>query len=131
MSYNRIAILADLRTQLLNGTCNPSRGLAELAGTLLVDDTYKTLLYKIAEHRPMAATLLWTRIADHLSGQNRAEALTLAAVFALTAGNPGIAATLITRVIVTARREDIAIPAMLGILQLDHRVRQHLSPTPA
>lgn len=41
MCYNRIAILADLRNQLVNGTCNPSRGLAELAAPLLVDDSYK------------------------------------------------------------------------------------------
>jgi hypothetical protein len=52
MSYNRIAVLADLRTQLVNRTCNPSRGLAELAGRLVVDDTFnKTLLNKIADHR--------------------------------------------------------------------------------
>jgi hypothetical protein len=126
MCYNRIAVLADLRTQLVNGTCNPSRGLAELCAPLLVDDHFKTMLYKIADRRPLAAALLWIRIADQLSGQARIEALTLAAVFALQGGNPGIAATLITRVDVAARRERTEIPAMIGILKLDHRVRDHL-----
>jgi hypothetical protein len=83
MCYNRIAVLADLRTELVNGTCNPSRGLAELTAPLLVDDRFKTMLYKIADRRPLPAALLWIRIADQLSGQARIEALTLAAVFAL------------------------------------------------
>ena len=127
MSYNRIAILAHLRTQLVNGTCNPSRGLAELAGRLVVDDTFnKTMLYKIADRRPLAAALLWIRIADHLSGQARVESLALAAVFAFKGGNPGIAATLITRADVAARRDHTEFPPMLSILKLDHRVRDHL-----
>ncbi|WP_101953511.1 hypothetical protein [Mycobacterium intracellulare] len=127
MCYNRIAILADLRSQLVNGTCNPSRGLAELTAPLLLDDSFKTLLYKIADRRPLRAALLWSRIADHLNGQARIEALTLAAVFALKGGNPGIAASFITRVDVAARREHLEIPAMLAILKLDHRVRDHLA----
>lgn len=133
MSHNRIAILADLRTQLVNRTCNPSRGLAELAGRLLVDDTFnKTLLYKIADRRPLAAALLWIRIADHLSGQPRIEALTLAAVFAFNAGNPGLAATHITTADVATRRtEHTEYPPMLKILKLDHRVRAHLPHTAA
>ena len=127
MSYNRIAILADLRTQLVNRTCNPSRGLAELAGRLVVDDTFnKTLLYKIADRRPLAAALLWIRIADQLSAQPRIEALTLAAVFALTGGNPAICATLITRAVIAARRDHTELPPMIDILKLDHRVRDHL-----
>jgi hypothetical protein len=126
MCYNRIAVLADLRTELVNGTCNPSRGLAELTAPLLVDDRFKTMLYKIADRRPLPAALLWIRIADQLSGQARIEALTLAAVFALQGGNPGIAATLITRVSVATRRDRTEIPAMLDILKLDHRVRAHL-----
>ena len=131
MCYNRIAILADLRTELVNGTCNPSPGLAELAAPLLVDHTFKTMLYKIADRRPLPAALLWIRIADQLSGQARIEALTLAAVFALKGGNPGIAATLITRVDVAARRQGTQIPAMIGILKLDQRVRDHLPHTAA
>jgi hypothetical protein len=126
MCYNRIAILANLRTELVNGTCNPSRGLAELTAPLLVDDRFKTMLYKIADRRPLPAALLWIRIADQLSGQARIEALTLAALFALQGGNPGIAATLITRVDVATRRDHTEIPAMLDILKLDHRVRAHL-----
>jgi hypothetical protein len=126
MCYNRIAVLADLRTELVNGTCNPSRGLAELAAPLLVDDRFKTMLHKIADRRPLPAALLWIRIADQLSGQARIEALTLAAVFALQGGNPGSAATLITRVSVATRRDRTEIPAMLDILKLDHRVRAHL-----
>ena len=69
MCYNRIAVLADLRTELVNGTCNPSRGLAELTAPLLVDDRFKTMLYKIADRRRLPAALLWIRIADQLSGQ--------------------------------------------------------------
>lgn len=128
MSYNRIAILADLRTLLVNRSCNPSRGLAELAGRLLVDDTFnKALLYKIADRRLLAAALLWIRIADHLSGQPRIEAFALAAVFAFNAGNPGLAATYITAADVATRRiERTEYPAMLDVLKLDHRVRAHL-----
>ena len=47
-------------------------------------------------------------------------------MFALQGGNPGIAATLITRVSVAARRDHTEIPAMLDILKLDHRVRAQL-----
>jgi hypothetical protein len=128
MSYNRIAVLADLRTQLVDRTCNPSRGLAELAGRLVVDDTLnKELLYKIADGRPLAAALLWMRIADQLSAQPRIEALTLAAVFAFRGGNPHIAATEITRAEVeAARRDHTELPPMVNILKLDHRVRDHL-----
>ena len=127
MCYNRIAVLADLRAELINGTCNPSRGLAELAAPLLLDDRFKTALHKIADHRPLAAALLWIRIADHLSGQARIEALALAATFAFNGGNPGIAATLITRVDVAYRRlERTEYPQMLSILKRDHRVRSHL-----
>ena len=126
MCYNRIAILADLRTELIAGDCNPTRGLAELAAPLLVDGTYKALLYKLAEHRPLRAALLWSRIADHLSGQPRIEAVTLAAVFALKGGNPGISATFITRVDVEVSRRHAETPPMIGILKLDHRVRDHL-----
>jgi hypothetical protein len=96
MCYNRIAILADLRTELVNGTCNPSRGLAELTAPLLVDDSFMTLLYKIADRWPLRAALLWSRISDHLSGQARIESLTLAAVFALKGGNPASAPRLST-----------------------------------
>lgn len=126
MSYNRIAVLAALRAQLLTGKPNPSRGLAELAGRLVLDDTFnKTLLHTIAERRPLPAALLWIRIADQLSGQARIESLTLAAVFALAGGNPGICATLIDRVDVAARRDHTEFPPILEVLNLDHRVREH------
>lgn len=127
MCYNRIAILADLRTQLVSGTCNPSRGLAELTAPLLIDDSFKTLLYNIADRRPLRAALLWSRIGDHLSGQARIEALTLAAVFALKGGNPGISATLIARGQVASRRQHSPTPPMIAILKLDQRIREHLS----
>ena len=126
MSYNRIAVLAALHTQLLASKPNPSRGLAELAGRLVLDDTFnKTPLHHIAERRPLAAALLWTRIADHLSGQARIESLTLAATFALAGGNPGISATLIDRIDVAARREHTQAPPLIEVLKLDHRVREH------
>lgn len=126
MCYNRIAILADLRNELISGTCNPSRGLAELSAPLLVDESFKALLYKIADRRPLRAALLWSRIGDHLSGQARIESLTLAAVFALKGGNPGISASLITRVDVEVRRYQTETPAMIDLLKLDHRIQQHL-----
>lgn len=91
MCYNRIAILADLRTELFTGTCNPSRGFAELTAPLLLDDGFEGLLYKIADRRPKRAALLWSRIGDHLNGQARIQALTLAAVFALKAATPASA----------------------------------------
>ncbi|ASL12332.1 hypothetical protein U8D42_27250 (plasmid) [Mycobacterium europaeum] len=126
MCYNRIAILGHLRTELVDGSCNPSRGLAELSAPLLVDDSFTTLLYKIADGRPLRAALLWSRIGDHLSGQSRIEALTLAAVFALKGGNPGICASLINRVDVAVRRDHTGTPAMIDVLKLDHRVQEHL-----
>lgn len=127
MSYNRIAVLAALRTQLLTGKPNPSRGLAELAGRLVLDDTFnKTLLHTLADRRPLAAALLWIRVAAHLSGQARIESLTLAATFALAGGNPAITATLIDRVDVAARRDHTEFPPILDVLKLDHRVREHL-----
>ena len=127
MSYNRIAVLAALRTQLLTGKPNPSRGLAELAGRLVVDDTFnKTLLHNIADRRPLAAALLWIRIADHLAGQAHIESLTLAAMFALSGGNPGITASLIDRVDAAARPDHTELPLILEILKLDYRVREHL-----
>lgn len=126
MSFNRIAVLAALHTQLLAGKPEPSRGLAELAGRLVLDDTFnKTLLHHIAELRPLTAALLWTRIADHLCGQARIESLTLAATFALAGGNPGISATLIDRVDVAARRDHTQVPPILAVLKLDQRVREH------
>lgn len=127
MSYNRIAVLAALRTQLVSASPNPSRGLAELAGRLVLDDTFnKTLLHNIAQRRPLPAALLWIRIADHLSGQARIESLTLAAIFALAGGNPGITARLIDRVDVSARRDHTEFPPILDVLKLDHRVREQL-----
>ncbi|MEE6140400.1 hypothetical protein SKC41_29315 [Mycobacterium sp. 050128] len=129
MCYNRIAILADLRTELVTGTCNPTRGLAELSAPLLLDDTFKTVLYKIADRCPLRAALLWSRIGAHLSGQARIESLTLAAVFALKGGNPGISATLITRVDVAVRREHTEPPEAIATLKLDHRIRENLPHT--
>ncbi len=126
MCYNRIAILANLHTELVAGTCNPTRGLAELAAPLLADHTYTTLLYKIADRRPLRAALLWSRISDHLSGQDRIEALTLAAVFALKGGNPDISATFITRIDVAVRSEHTETPPMIDLLKVDHRIREHL-----
>ncbi|GAB4686041.1 hypothetical protein MOKP106_41350 [Mycobacterium avium subsp. hominissuis] len=126
MCYNRIAVLGQLRTELLTGKCNPSRGLAELSAPLLDDDSFTTLLYKIADRRPLRAALLWSRIGDHLSGQSRIEALTLAAVFALKGGNPGISASLINRVDVAVRRNHTDTPATIGILKLDPRIQEHL-----
>lgn len=126
MSYNRIAILVDLRTQLDNEHCEPSHSLAERAGQLLSDDTYKKFLHTIGDRRPLRAAVLWSRIAEQLNGQHRIEALTLAAVFALKANNPAISAQLISRVDIATRRDHSETPAMLDILKLDHRVRDHL-----
>jgi hypothetical protein len=126
MSYNRIAILARLRTTLINNT-HPDHAFAELAGRLTVDPKFRTMLYTIADGRPLPAALMWTRIADHLTGQPRVEALGLAAVFSFRGGNPGLAATLIERADVAARRDHTEFPAILEVLKLDHRVREHLS----
>ena len=127
MCYNRIAILADLRTELLAGTCHPTRGLAELAAPLLTDQTYRPLLDKIGNRSPLRAALLWSRIGDHLSGQARIDALTMAAVFALQGGNPGISATYVTRVDVAVRTAHTQTPALINALKADHRIREHLT----
>jgi hypothetical protein len=127
MAHNRIATLAHLRTELINRTCNPDPALAELAGRLTIDPKFRAALLKIADGRPLPAALMWIRIADHLSGQPRVEALGLAAIFAFRGGNPGIAATLITRAEVAARRDHTEFPPVLDVLKLDHRIREHLA----
>ncbi|MFC6130259.1 hypothetical protein ACFP2H_28080 [Mycolicibacterium llatzerense] len=126
MPHNRIATLANLRTELVSGSGNPSPGLIQLAGKLVVDPQYKLMLHKIAQHRPKAAALLWMKIAEHLSGAQRLEALALAAEFAFQCGSPRTTAELITRAEDTARSEHLEFPPLLDILKLDHTVRDHL-----
>ncbi|MUL48387.1 hypothetical protein FZI85_27740 [Mycobacterium sp. CBMA293] len=126
MPHNRLATLANLRTEIVSGSCNPSPGLIELAGRLTVDPQYKSLLHKIAENRPKAAALLWIRISDHLSGAQRLEALALAAEFAFQGGSPRATAQLIVRAAATSEREHLEFPPLLDILKLDHTVRDHL-----
>jgi hypothetical protein len=128
MAYSRIATLANLRTHLINGDRTVSQGLAQLAGRLAVDPTIRTALFNIAAGRPLAAALMWINIADQITGQARVEALSLAAFFAFRGGNPGIAATLINRADVAARRDHVEFPPVLDLLKLDHRIREHLSP---
>lgn len=128
MSFSRIATLAHLRTHLINGDRDITRGLAELAGRLAADPTIRTPLLNIAAGRPLAAALMWIIIADQISGQARVEALSLAAFFSFRGGNPGIAATLINRADVAARRDHVEFPPVLDVLKLDYRIREHLTP---
>jgi hypothetical protein len=123
-----VAVIADLRSELVNRTCTPNADLVDRVGQLLVDDTFKkTWLYTIARRRPLAAALLWTRIADQLSGPARLEALALAATFSFNGGNTAIAARLIAAADVTARRyTGAAYPHTLTILKLDQAIRAEL-----
>ncbi|GAB4995809.1 hypothetical protein MAHJHV58_49070 [Mycobacterium avium subsp. hominissuis] len=128
MSFSRIATLAHLRSHLINNDRDIPRGLAELAGRLAVDPSMRTAVLNIAAGRPLTAALMWITIADQTSGQARVEALSLAAFFAMRGGNPGIAATMINRADVAARRDNVEFPPVLDILKLDHRIREHLTP---
>jgi hypothetical protein len=123
-----VAVIADLRSELVNRTCTPNAELVARVGQLLVDDTFKkTWLYTIARHRPLAAALLWSRIADQLSGPARLEALALAATLSFNGGNTALAATYIAAADVTARRyTGAAYPHMLTILKLDQAIRAEL-----
>lgn len=127
MCYSRLATVANLRRHLIDRDYTVTAGFAQLAGRLAIDPTARTILLNVGHGRPLCAALLWIHIADHLAGQSRAEALALAATFAFTGGNPGIAATLIDRAAVTARRDHVEFPPVLDVLKLDHRIREHLA----
>jgi hypothetical protein len=125
---SHVAVIADLHNELVNRTCAPNPELIARVSQVLLDDTFKkTWLTIIARRRPLAAALLWSRIADQLSGPARLEALALAATCAFHGGSTAIAANLITAADVTARRyTNIAYPPMLTALKFERQIRTYL-----
>jgi hypothetical protein len=83
-------------------------------------------LVKICNGRFLAGALLFTRIADQLSGEPQVGALTVAAICALNGGNPGLAASAITRLEVLANRRHIEVSPLVAILKIDHRIAEQL-----
>jgi hypothetical protein len=125
MTFNRIAVLGEIRTHLINNTA-PHADLANRAGRMAADYNQHRHLVKICNGRFLAGALLFTRIADQLSGEPQVGALTVAAICALNGGNPGLAASAITRLEVLANRRHIEVSPLVAILKIDHRIAEQL-----
>lgn len=125
MSFNRIATMAEIRTHLINNT-PPDAALANRAGRMAADHNQHRHLVRICQGRYLAGALLYQRIADHLTGEPQVGILTVAAICALNGGNPGFAATAITRLQVMANRRHIEVSPIVDVLTIDHRIAQHL-----
>ena len=125
MSFNKIATMGEIRTHLINNT-PPDASLAYRAGRMAADHNHHRHLVKICDGRYLAGALLYQRIADQLTGEPQVGILTVAALCALNGGNPGFAASAITRLEVIANRRHIEVSPIVDILKIDHRIAQHL-----
>jgi hypothetical protein len=128
MSYSIIATLAELAHHMDTHTA-ASPGLAQRAARLAADDSGRTHLMKLAAGRPLASAHLWAQIADQLGGTAQLDALTVAAQCAMAGGNPGLAATAITRLQVIAARHHHEVPPAIELLTRDHRITEHRHAT--
>ena len=130
---NHLAILTDLATHLKERPGMPPAELATRVGEALTDPTFNSeWIFNISQSQPLSAALLFSRVAEQLSGQARIEALAIAAGSSSRGGNPAIAATLITAADITMRRTPNATyPWELTALKCDHEIRSYLGlPTP-
>jgi hypothetical protein len=125
MTFSKIATMGDIRTHLINNT-PPDASLAYRAGKMAADHNQHRHLVKICQGRYLAGALLYQRIADQLSGEPQVGILTAAAICALNGGNPGLAASAITRLEVLANRRHIEVSPLVEILKNDHRIAEHL-----
>ena len=125
MTFSKIATLAEIRTNLINNTA-PDSCLAQRAGKMAADPDQHRHLVKICNGRFLAGALLFQRVADQLSGEPQVGALTVAALCALNGGNPGLAASAITRLEVIANRRHIEVSPLVDILKIDHRIAEQL-----
>jgi hypothetical protein len=125
MTFSKIATVAEIRTHLIDHTA-PTDSLACRAGHMAADPAQHRLLVKICQGRNLAGALLFQRCADYLSGAPQVGILTVAAICALNGGNPGLAASAITRLEVLAHRQHLEVPPLVDILKIDHRVATHL-----
>jgi hypothetical protein len=125
MTFNRIAVMAEIRAHLINNTA-PDSHLANRAAKMTADHTQHRHLVTICNGRYLAGALLFTRVADQLSGQAQVGALTVAALCALNGGNPGLAASAITRLEVLANRRHIEVSPLVAILKIDQRIAEQL-----
>ncbi|PQM45268.1 hypothetical protein C1Y40_04592 [Mycobacterium talmoniae] len=124
---NRIATLRELRRELLT-TCTPTPELAAAVGRHAQDDAFVRHFYTFVAHATyLRAALLLTRIAHHLSGEQRVAVLALGAGAAHSGGAYRLAADLISALDIAANRAGAEIPLMVRILKLDHRIRTALS----
>ena len=124
MTFNRIAVMGEIRTHLINNTA-PDADLANRAGRMAADYDRHHLV-KICNGRFLAGGLLFQRVADQLSGEPQVGALTVAALCALNGGNHGLAASAITRLEVIANRRHIEVSPLVDILKIDHRIAEQL-----
>jgi hypothetical protein len=125
MTFSKIATMAEIRTHLIKNT-PPDASLANRAGRMAADHDQHRHLVKICDGRYLAGALLYQRIADQLSGEPQVGALTVAALCALNGGNPGLAASAITRLEVIANRRHIEVSPLVDILKIDHRIAEQL-----
>ena len=128
MTFSRIAAMAEIRTNLIKNTA-PDSCLAQRAGQMAADHDQHRHLVKICNGRFLAGALLFQRVADQLSGEPQVGALTVAALCALNGGNPGLAASAITRLEVIANRRHIEVSPLVEILKIDHRIAEQLHPS--
>ena len=128
MTFNRIAVMGEIRTHLINNTA-PDSNLAQRAGRMAADYNQHRHLVKICNGRFLAGALLFQRVADQLSGEPQVGALTVAALCALNGGNPGLAASAITRLEVIANRRHIEVSPLVEILKIDYRIAEQLHPS--
>lgn len=130
MTTSTRATVDALHAHLRTGTYTLAPQLLDTAGHLATDDGARGFILRAGHGRELAAARLWLHVADRHHGPRRVQSLTIAAIFALDGGNPGLAATLVTYAEVTARREYLTLPPTLHDLKNTPSVRAHLSPRP-
>lgn len=128
---NHVAILTDLATHMENRPGMPPVELVTRVGEALTNPSFNNeWIFNITRKQPLAAALLFSRIAEQLGGQARIEALAIAAGSSSRGHNPAIAATLIAAADVTMHRTpNASYPWELTALKCDHEVRSYLGLT--
>jgi hypothetical protein len=125
MSFSKIATMAEIRTHLIDNTA-PTAALAERAGHMAADPQQHHHLVRICDGRYIGGASFYQRSTEFLSGAQQVGILTVAALCALNGGNPGLAATAITRLEVLANRHHLEVSPIVDILKIDHRIAVHL-----
>ena len=126
--HNHLAVLTALDTTLSGRPGMPPPQLVDDLAAALADPAFNNeWITNLAHGRPLAAALLFSRIAEQLSGQHRLEALAIAATASMRGGNLAIAANLITGADVTAARySNASYPPALRTLKFNRAIRTYL-----